>query len=254
MNVAPQTNANEIIKRLNIIQEQGNYLDKKSLPWRSLKRDAEKLIKIDPVSGWVVLGMINSAAGDINETERCFAISNKLNPNITLLGNQFVSYLSLGEFTRAFEIFSVVGNPEAGIFPLTCEQGLQCGFFQTLCGFLDVAEKMNINLETVPTDFIKNSARILGRFNIDDISVARHLDAVGAVFRKRNKINFYPPQVIMTDMNDVMTGVTMIFRVECEPSEIFEYNLDLAEQEEEMNIQKHPAFDVVFAMKSRDEE
>lgn len=254
MQAIPQTNANDIVEKLNGIQERGDYLDKNSFPWRSLKRDAENLIKIDAVSGWVALGMINSAAGDMDEAERCFERSDKLNPSITLQKNRAVSYLNLGEFTKASRIFSNVGSPETGDFFTSCAFGLQCGLFQTLRGFLDMAEKMNINMEMIPADIIRNSANILSRFNIDDASVSKHLDAVGAVFRQRKKINFYQPQVIPIDIDEVMTGVTMIFRVNCDPSEIFDYNLDLAQKEEEMNIQKHPAFDVVFALRTEEEE
>jgi len=90
-------------------------------------------------------------------------------------------------------------------------------------------------------------AKILRGFNISDEDVAKHLDAAGVVLRDKKMLNIREPEILATDIEGEMIGVTMIIPIECDPSEVFSYNVALAKKEEEAGVRKHPAFDVVFA-------
>lgn len=96
-------------------------------------------------------------------------------------------------------------------------------------------------------EMAEQSESILRRAGLSDLDIARHLDAAGSVLREMRVFEVQPPKIIATNVENVMTGVTMVLYIKCDPAEIFSYNVALAQKEEELNVVKHPAFDVVFA-------
>jgi hypothetical protein len=106
---------------------------------------------------------------------------------------------------------------------------------------------MELDMTNFPVEIAEKSASILRRVGISDEQVARHIDAAGSVLRDMRVFEAREPQIIASDVDNVMTGVTMVLYVKCDPAEVFSYNLALAQKEDELKVVKHPAFDVVFA-------
>lgn len=102
-------------------------------------------------------------------------------------------------------------------------------------------------MTSFPVEMAEECASILRRAGLSDKDVARHIDAAGSVLREMRLCEVQQQQIIASNVENVMTGVTMVLYVKCDPAEIFSYNMALARKEEELNVVKHPAFDVVFA-------
>ena len=247
MNIAPQTLAADIVSELNVLQALGKHLDKQSFPWTKLKRAAEKLIHADAAEGWAALGLVHSIAGDIAEVDRCFGNSLKLRPDVNIRANMLASYAKLGFCTISVNMYSEIGSPEHGVFSHVFSFGMYRGAFQSAVHNIALARKMELDMADFAVEIAEKSAIILQRAGLSDESVARHLDAAGAVLREKCMFEVRQPEIIATDVENVLSGVTMVLYLKCDPEEIFSYNVALAQKEEELNVVKHPAFDVVFA-------
>ena len=247
MSIAPQTIENEIVNGLNLLQESGRFVSKDSLQWRKLERATRDLIKADAAKGWTVMGMVHASVGDINEAVDCFNKASNLWMDDTSIFNILGTYEKLGLYTTALKLYSEFGGPERGVFQEVFAFGMSKSAFQLTSRFIDAAKRVKIEMNESSIRSAEKSAKILRGFNISDEDVAKHLDAAGVVLRDKKMLNIREPEILATDIEGEMIGVTMIIPIECDPSEVFSYNVALAKKEEEAGVRKHPAFDVVFA-------
>lgn len=241
------TTANDLIGELNNLREQGNFIRKGELAWTQISKKIQKLMTVDAAQGWHVQGILYAATGDVAQMEYSFANASRLDSGINIKRNLFASYASLGLATKGLELYLVIGAPEFGVFTQIILSALSVGAFQAVNKNLKSAQKMGIDMDGLPVQLISESASVLARAGISDQMVARHIDAVGAVLTAHNSLVPKEPVLLSNDIENVNSCVTLVFRVHGDAKTIFSYNVELAKMEEEMNVEKSHAFDVVFA-------
>ena len=247
MNVAFKVASGDFVNEIDALFEAGHYASENSIQIAKLKRAAKNLINADATAGWTHLGMVYAVVGNESELKRCFRTARNLHPDQTDLVNMLTTYAYLGFCSVVVELYSEIGSPERGNFPTALMTGLSRGAFQTSASFIAVAKRLQIDMEGLPVTLAEKCAEILRRFDLSDAHVARHLDAAGAVLRERRVFEARIPEILASDVEGFMTGVTMVLYIKCEPSDIASFNFALAQKEYELKVVKHFAFDVVFA-------
>jgi len=246
MKLAPQTRYAEIVDDLNAYLARDVYADAGSWEMRSLKRECERVRDIDAFEGWALLGSYYALVGNLAETERCFNASIALRADAMIYGNYYASLSNLGYFTKSHQFLVENGAPEFGRLSALNNYARRLGSFKTAVSFNEKADAMGLVLhESLPDEYF-HAARILKQNNFTDEQVNRHLDAAGEVLRRHALFYHDQIRIDVTDMEGVFVGVTCILDISKNPKEVLELNIELAKVEEEMDVERHPVFDVVF--------
>jgi len=246
MKLAAQTISSEVVDRLNRILHRGVYASPNEFDVRFLKRELEKLRDADVAFGWALFGSYNVLLGDLSETERCFSASFRLASVPAASGNYHASLCNLGYFNRAHHYFVEKGRPELGILSHMRDEAASTGSFQTAVAYSKEAESMGIALGPELNDRYVRAAKVLANAGVSDDDVTRHLDFAGEVLRRHKLFFINDIQVNVSDVDGEFIGVTCVLNVRKSPVDAFELNVELAELEQEMGLQKNPAFDVMF--------
>jgi len=123
---------------------------------------------------------------------------------------------------------------------------LTSGSIQTFLSYYDTAVAMNMEMAGFPVEEARTAAGVLSRAGLSDEMITHHLDAAGEVLRRHRFFFQEYAEILATDEKELFEGVTCIFRLKLSADEVFELNMELAMVEEEMLIEKSPAFDVMF--------
>lgn len=246
MKIVPQTRSGEVTDQLNNILGRGVYADAQAFEMRLLKRECERIRNVDAGVGWGLFGSYYTLLGDIDEAERSFKASLKLNKNPVACGNYYATLGNLGYFTRAHQYFLEVGKPELGMLSVLNAYAEGMGSFQAAVAYNKDAEAMGMVPQRGLNGASVKAAAILAKAGVTDEQVARHMDAAGEVLRRRKLFYHEDILVNVADIDGVFVGVTCVLGVNRAPKEVFELNVELARAEREMGVEKHPVFDVMF--------
>lgn len=246
MITASETRFSELILGINEALAEGKYADPTSFGMRQIKRECEKVRDADPATGWGLLGSYYSVVGDVDEAERSFGASVRLATIPVVIDNYLSHLVNHGFFSMAHELFLEHAHPKTGQFSALAQNGFAVGAIQSFVTYYELAKAMRQELPQLPVETARVASAVLERAGISDEHVARHLDAVGRVLRRHKLFIDDLPHVTATDREGVFSGVTYIFKLKCTAEQAFEYNLELASEEEEMGIEKKPAFDAIF--------
>ena len=246
MKLEPVTKNNELNVHLNAAIANGRYFDHTAFAARLLKRECEKVRDVEPFIGWSLLGSYHAIVGDAEESERCFFASMRLVKDAVISTNYYASLVNLGFFSKAHRFFAMSAAPESGMLQLLIPVAQTAGSFQSAVTFARAAQEKGLIGENVTSVRCQQAAALLSRFEISDEHVVQHMDVAGEILRRRKLCANDEPRIDVSDVEDVLVGVTCVLTVPETPAEVFEMNVELAALEEEMGIAKHPAFDVMF--------
>ena len=246
MKLAPVPKHNQVNAKINAALESGAYNDPGSFEMRLLRRECEQVVKAEPFMGWALLGSFFSALGDVEEAERCFSASLKLRNDYVTHANYHTNLGNLGLFSKAHQYFVEHGRPEKGQFSMMLGFAQTMGSFQTAVAYAEEAEAMGIELQEQLSESCRKAACLLASEGVSDEQVALHLDVAGEVLRRRRMFYYDAPKIKVSAVKGVFVGVTCVLAVAGSSMEVFEMNMELAQLEREMDVVKHPAFDVIF--------
>lgn len=246
MKLVPETRFGELIPKLNDVLGRGIYADPSSFEMRLLKRGCEEVRNVDPTRGWALLGSYHTLLGDFDESERCFSAALRLDTHPVLRGNYYATLSNLGYFSKAHQYFLEVGQPELGGLSVLNEYVRGMGSFQTAVAFNKAAQSKGITIERPLDEANVQAASVLAKAGITDEQTVRHMEAVGVVLRRHKLFFDEQVRVNVCDVDGVFVGVTSVVGVNKTAREVFDLNIELATVEDEMGIEKHPAFDVMF--------
>jgi hypothetical protein len=246
MRIAAQTKFSDVIDAINALLYKGEYANRNDFAMRAILRECNRVRDAEPSLGWSLLGCYHSLLGEAEEVDRCFRASQDLGSIPVACDNYHTNLTNLGYFSRAHEFFRTRGHPEGGMFTRMASVAFTSGSIQTFSSFYEKAVAMNIEMPTLPVAKAIRASAVLSAAGVTDEDITRHLDAAGVVLR-RHRIFFEDEgEVEVADEPGLFNGVTCIFRLHRSAEEVFDLNMELALAEEEMAIEKSPAFDVLF--------
>lgn len=246
----PATQAAEIIQELDaIIRAGGPYADPDEFTWRSLKRRAERVRDVDAVTGWGVLALLYAIAGDVEEMERCFRAAHALAPNDRMnTNNWIVMRTNLGRNSAALDLALKHATVESGFFSERFGPLVRAGGIQAAAERIKRAKEIGLNVERLGFEYLPQAAKILAEAGVEDQAIARQLEVAGRLLTETGQLHVGETIVDVNDEPDVYVGVTYILRVGMSSEAVFNMNVALAKAEQEAGIERHPAFDVSFAV------
>ncbi|MES2007969.1 MAG: hypothetical protein V4468_03650 [Pseudomonadota bacterium] len=249
MNAVPLTKATEIIDRANAFARAGGpFASRDDLWWRSLKRQVDDVIKIDPGVGWSTYGTIMALVGDVEEMERGFRAALPFagaRPDI--ITNWLVNKSNLGYYSEALQLSIEYADPKTGYFTDRYPILVRAGGFSAASKFLVRAREMGIEIASLDPERIELAAQLLSRAELSDEDIARHLDIAGTLMREMGHLHVGNPIVDVQDVDGVFSGVTYVLNMRLGQEDVFELNCALADAEVEKGIKRHPYFDISFA-------
>jgi hypothetical protein len=246
MNIVPNTRFTEVVDEVNLLLAVGRYADPFDLKLRQIKREAEKVRDAEPAEGWALLSCVHSILGEAAEVDRCFQASRRLAKIPVAIENYMANLGNLGYFSRAHEVFLEEGHPTKGMLSTLGEVGFRSGSIHAFVSYYQLAKEMKQDLAALPIDDALKAASILSRAGVSDSQIAKHLDAVGSVLRRHSIFFHGDAQVRIADVDGVYSGVTYVFNLQLNSDEVFDLNLELANEEEAMGIERNVAFDAMF--------
>jgi hypothetical protein len=247
MKIAVQTtDYPEVVDKINVLLNSLTYADPDGDAAREILRDCERVRRSEPAFGWSLLSLYYSVIGEPQEADRCFRASQAWENLLVTSENYHASLSNTGFFSKAHQFFEERGRPESGMFSAMAGNALMSGSIQTFVRYFDMAVLMQMEMPKFQIESARAAAALLERTGVSDEQLTRHLDAAGAVLRHHRLFFQEVAELEISDEPDVLIGVTYVFRIKMSSSEVFEMNLELAIAEEEMGIEKSPAFDVVF--------
>jgi hypothetical protein len=250
MHAIPQPKTAELVERINALKVASPYfIDSsqvcaRSHEWRDIKREIDRLRRIDACAAWELTGAWKSLAGDCEGTELASSNSAALGITRSNGANWVVNRLNLGLFRLAQQKFAEVGAPHLGQFTRIVSDGFKAGAIAQAADFIERAEEMGIDWNEADKDDILKAHRLLLAAGISDDHVAQHLDVAGVILRRHRIRPHICPRVTTAD--GLFHGVTYSLGVPVSAREAFKMNAELAEEEDRAGIARYPAFDVVF--------
>lgn len=181
-----KTIASDLKARIDaVLFGSATYLDPNGLPFRSLEREAHKLIGVDAVDGWLHLGMVHQLAGQIDEVARCTANLRKLRPGFWLIEDlEIVAYANVGLYSKSaaalarqpYDDFAVAGYHDLAVLVGALEwlrkgsEGMRLAEPDGAKDWLELAERIRMTLH---------------RNGISEQHLQAVLDVAGEVLRSR---------------------------------------------------------------------
>lgn len=248
MKALPLTKANEILELTNKLAEAGgSFIGTDTLQWRTLKREAEKIIQVDPCVGWSVYAAVMTLAGEVEETNRALSAALPFaGADPSIIEDYMVSKMALGFFSNALELGKQRSGPEYGRFTQRCSELIVAGGFQLVAAHLARAAEIGLDVSALDVAHIPIAASLLAEAGLEDADVARHLDLAGGILRRRRLMWVGHPSLSVHSADGLLKAATYVFQVRLSNDEIFEMNCELADAEARANIKRHPYFDITF--------
>ena len=250
MRAIPQLKTKDILERINALQASSPfYLDLNRVgastqSWMEIKRDIEKMFKVDACSAWELSGALKGLTSDWEGVNSAFGKSLALGSTETIRMNWAINSLNLGMFSAGQKLYEAVGDPNPNFVNVMLGVGMNLGAVQRTTRFVERAREMNIMTDANDTENVKIAHEILRGAGISDEQIAQHLDVAGVVLRKHNIRPNISARVAAAE--GFFHGVTYAFAVPVSAEEAFAMNVELAIGEEEAGVHKDIAFDVVF--------
>lgn len=254
MRALPHPKTNAIIERINALQAASPYfIDSEKISdmtreFRLIKRDIDDLFNADARSAWEATGAWKALIGDWDGVRDAFRASLTLGDSGTNRMNWVINCLSLGMFSAARSAYADAGKPETGYFGRLYGFGVRAGAIEQTVRFAERAREMNILWDESEMQEVAEANVILREAGVSDEEVSRHLDVAGVVLRRHRLRADIHPRVINAE--GFFRGVTFAFPVPVSVSEVFEMNMELADEEAQAGVKKDVAFDVVFEAKA----
>ncbi|MDA8381762.1 MAG: hypothetical protein M0037_01565 [Betaproteobacteria bacterium] len=200
----PATIANDLINTINAEMVKSTHFrsasDLSDTTIQMLFRNAKKLIKADARVGYRVTGMIWQLCGDHEKMVYHFKNAMHLGDDkYAIVSSMSAGCINLGYFAEAQSHFAVCGDPRQGHFLEEAVRGLAIASYDRLCKHMAEAEKMGVDLSSIPRETIERAAGIFSKAGFSDDDAAMMLDIAGEVMREHR---IFPSDIAQIDVAD----------------------------------------------------
>jgi hypothetical protein len=199
--VAPLTKYNQIIGSINERLRTGNSVTASDEFWfNSLKRDAEKLLKVDAAQGHIALAALMQLKWDEEKALHHIKCANAANPSLETRIQEVALMSNFGRFSYGLALLDDIVDPRNGVFAANYLAAMSCGAFHRLAVNQRKAVEMNIDLSGLPISAIDKATNILSAAGVSDEKTAQALDVAGEILRDRKQ--FWIGESVEVEVDD----------------------------------------------------
>lgn len=191
----PQTSSKEINQQLQRLLHRGEFVGKRSVEYRAVEREIQKLIHSDAAEGYASMGALCSLAGDLEGVRDYYKKALLLPHGPAVRANRVLSLINVGLFTEAADDVSFLERPERGQLEAAIKFSVELGRFrraiQLITKWNELHKEEQRRLEALP-----KVVEVLNKAKIDDDDAfLPALDVIGKVLRDSRLIVFTEPLV-----------------------------------------------------------
>lgn len=188
MKAQPQTIQGDIIDKLNEIQlSTTTYASKDDLEYRRILRECDKLINVDPYTGYLTKGVARIIVGDEQSASEDFRTAIRISPPGSMKTAEYAwcqFLVNFGKYSEAQPLLSESAAVRLGHFGSRHSLAPIVGAIQWLNGAFEEAEGMQLEFETTEDrGGVARAAQFLSERGVSDEKLARILDLAGDVAR-----------------------------------------------------------------------
>ena len=196
----PATVQEKIISEINRRLVTGLPLEEGEKFWlNGLRRDAKKLLEIEPVHAHIALAGLSQLEWDEDTSKIHMRCALTLQRSPYTISQQFVLLVNFGYFSEALQLIDEALSPQDGYF-LTQYKGMySTGAFQKLAAYQERAKEMGLDLGKLPTEIVTKAAGILRSEGISDELASRALDVVGEMLREKSLMSAGEAEIDVDD-------------------------------------------------------
>ena len=191
----PQTSSEEINLQLQRLLQRGEFVDKRSVEYRAIERDVQKLIHAHAAEGYAAMGALCSLAGDLDGVRDYYKKALLLPHDPAIRGNKVLSLINIGLFTEAGQEVSFLERPERGHLEAAIKFSVELGRFRRAVQLIDKWNELHKE-EQRGLEALPKVVEVLTKAKIDDDDAfLPALDVIGKVLRDFRLIVFTEPLV-----------------------------------------------------------
>ena len=182
----PATIADDLFADIRKLIEPGNrYFTPDSREIRELLARADKLQKANAFDAFIARSSLYTMCGDRENALAQIKKAEALGFNRHAVAARCIALANLGYFSEAQEFYSSAADPTGGFFGKYGRMAVNCGALAAYERMLRVAEKMQLEVDTVLTRKILDALEIFAQVGITDADLGRYLDVAGEIMREQ---------------------------------------------------------------------
>lgn len=246
--VAPQTKYNQIIRSINERLYAGNTITASDEFWfNGLKRDAEKLLKVDAAQGHIALAALMQLKWDEEKASYHIKCANAANPSLEVKTQEATLLSNFGRFSKTLSLLDELLDPRNGFFLQSYLTALSCGAFHRLATNQRKAAEMGIDLSPFPTRTVDKAVPILSATGVTDEQTSKALDVAGDILRERRQLWIGDSvEVEVDDTPGHQPTVFLTFLIRTKPDAASSMTFDLYERLLKLYPDHPPSLNVGF--------
>lgn len=250
-NVHPATIQDRVISEINLRLATGRPIGECDIFWlNSISIDANKLLKVEAVSGYIALAGLAQLQLNEDEAREKIKCATNLRCDPYTLSQKFVILSNFGYFSEVLPLIDMALMPGDGYFIEHYHAIYGAGAFQKLLSFQDKAASMKIDLGGLPTDVLKKAANILNSASISDEKAASIMDIAGAMLRDNKLIAAGDVDLAVDDDFGHLPVVFLTIPINVDSDVAADMTFELCEKILSQDPQYSPSFNVGFRAKS----
>lgn len=210
----PKTVENDIREKLIPLFQRGRFIDKNSIEYRSLEKQVQALIKIEPENGYDVMGALCSLLGDVEGMKENYKKALRLPHSNTAIANKILSHINLGFFSEAAEDIQILEKPDSDNLEAAIKFNAELGRFRRVVELYQYwckryPEKKHYGIGDIP-----RAADIFDENGIGLNDLLPSLDILGTVIRSNKLITFLEPRISVAGFEDKPEVVYQLYLTE----------------------------------------
>lgn len=245
---APQTKYNQIIDSINERLRTGSSFTANDEFWfNSLKRDAEKLLKVDAAQGHIALAALMQLKWNEGKSLHHIKCANAANPSLVTRVQEIALLSNFGRFSDALALTNETTDPRYGVFVENYLAAMSCGAFHRLSVNQRKAAEMNIDMSGLPTITVDKVTNILSSVGVSDEMTAQALDIAGEILRDRKQL--WIGESVEVDVDETpghQPTVFFTFLIKTTPESASTMTFDLYERLLKSNPDHSPSLNLGF--------
>lgn len=178
----PKSLSTELYQRFSQLHWWGQMIDSDSDEYRTLEREARKLIQTQPADGYDALGTLCVLSGDQNGMRSNYENAIRLSGNLDHRSNYAISLINLGFFSEATKFMGYMEKPEKGFLELGIILNVECARFRRASHLVNQWNTLHPEDIRDPGS-LPRAAKMVEKANIAEDAFLPSLDNIGKVLR-----------------------------------------------------------------------
>lgn len=253
----PQPASAQVIDGVNHLRQSGRILGERDWDIVRLLRDAERVVKVSPMKGWVAKACVLSLTGNAEKTDAAFhnarMLASSVPERVEVCANWIVASEMLGRFDVATSLLDEIMSPQSGPSSAVFRSAATTGHLGKAAQYVQFWQQQNQPMDQALADKAILAARVLEREGISDAEVTQQLEVATGVLVRRGLVSVPYMQGAMAgevfrvmDVPGEFQGVVYALRVKVSPEEAMDLNIDFAVAKDEIGIAERAGLTVAF--------